>query len=167
MADVQINLNVKGMSDLSVKLDGLIDRLGGLDDFWRDVAQYMVRSTQNRILRQKIGQGKAPDGEPWAPLSQETTIPFKGHGHQLFQSGELAGSVYVADIHDKGFTISASADHAEYMQFGVSRTSGWIKGKKVPARPFMGFSETNIRTISKMLKKYLESSHTSDFGDDE
>ena len=43
------------------------------------------------------------------------------------------------------------------MQKGIParKMKGWIKRKKVPARPFLGFSEANIKRLAKILQEHL------------
>jgi phage gpG-like protein len=102
-----------------------------------------------------------PDGERWAAL-REVTIKLKGGSESiLFQSGELAKGIQVEDVTHDGFVLSSTAlnkegeSYSAYLQDGVRRTRGMIKGKKIPPRPFMGFSDENKRRIAKMVRDYL------------
>lgn len=140
------------------RLQELLHQVEHLEPAMEDIADYMVRSTKTRIYR----GGPSPDGDEWAPLSEETTVYFKGHSRPLIDSGELVHSIEVDSVDDTGFVISADADHASYMQEGVRRTSGRIPGKRVPARPFMGFSQTNLDRIRRMLIDHLAAANEAE-----
>jgi phage virion morphogenesis protein len=137
------------------RLNHILEHSEHLQPAIQEAAEYMVRSTRNRITGKKSDR-HAPDGEPWAPLS-EMTIEKKGHNQILYQSGELLDSIHIENVTNDGFTVIADSPHASYMQSGVKRTNGWVKGKKIPARPFIGFSEANIRRIAKILRDYIDS----------
>jgi phage virion morphogenesis protein len=145
-------------SSFNTRLTDLLKHLSNLSPVWEEAAEYMKRSTINRILRSK----RSPSGERWAALS-ELTIALKGHVRQLFETGELAQSVKVSDVSDGGFIVSATADHASYMQDGVKKIRGKYRSNRpspqVPPRPFMGFSDENKKRIAKMLRDYLASGH--------
>lgn len=139
---------------VTARLHKLLQRTGNLSPAWQDAAEYMRNSTVNRILRTK----KSPEGERWAALS-EVTIELKGHDKPLFETGELSESIGVGDVSDEGFEIFSSSDHASYMQEGVQTLRGAFRSKKpapqVPPRPFMGFSDENMKRISQILHNYL------------
>lgn len=158
MPSVRINIDTRLFS---ARLNEMLRSIGSMEEVWQDAAQYMVNSTRNRILRQKV----SPSGEAWAPLS-EVTIELKGHDRALFHTGELARSIEVTSSGPDGFTVAAQAEHASYMQNGVKRTGGFIPNKRVPARPFMGFSEANKRRISRMLRDHIDGRNGMSGGDE-
>ncbi|TXM68196.1 phage virion morphogenesis protein [Methylobacterium sp. WL120] len=147
---IDFTLTQSDLRRLSKRLEGLISKAKNLSPFFDDSAAYMVNVVQNRIYRTKRG----PDGQKWPKLSQ-TTIDIKGSSGILYQTGELGRSVHVDSQDRSGFIIVADAPYAGYMQNGVKKTGGFIKNKVVPARPFMGISERNIKVISKMLKDHM------------
>lgn len=136
------------------RLARLLERSGHLEPAWQDAAEYMKNSTVNRILRTK----KSPEGERWAALS-EVTIELKGHDKPLFETGELSNSIGIGDVSNDGFEIFSASDYASYMQEGVQTLRGAFRSKKpapqVPPRPFMGFSDENMKRISQILHNYL------------
>lgn len=115
----------------------------------REASQYMVHSTQTRITRDH----RSPSGVDWAPLS-DLTIMLKGHDRPLFQTGFLSRSIHTSKATDKGFVVKTDAPYAGWMQKGVKRTSGRYRGT-IPPRPFAGFSQTNIRRLSQMLRRHI------------
>jgi phage virion morphogenesis protein len=154
MPSLSVRLDADDLARLNRRLSKLLHDTLDLEPVWREAAEYMKQSTQNRILRTKT----APDGERWAALS-DVTIELKGHDSQLFESGEMAGSVDVLDVSNDGFMITTDAPYASYMHKGVKRVKGAFRSKRpapqIPARPFMGFSDENVRRISKMVRDYL------------
>lgn len=145
MPDIRVDLR-KG--ELKSRLSQLARRIDNPEELMSEIGDYMVRSTQNRILRQKVD----PDGNAWAPLA-ESTVARKGHSSILFETGDLARSIKV-DRHGKTFTvITSDVEYADYMQEGFTH---WKSGKRVPARPFMGVSDANNRRIVRMIRNYIE-----------
>jgi phage virion morphogenesis protein len=155
MSGLAIRIEANDLRRLDKRISDLLHDVLNLEPAMAEAAQYMVRSTQNRILRTKT----SPDGERWEAL-RDVTVNLKGHDRILFQTGDLAKSIQVADVTNHGFMITSSADYASYMQDGIKRTRGMIKNKTVPARPFMGFSDENKKRIAKIIRDYL--AHGSD-----
>jgi len=154
MPSLSVSIDSGDIAKLNRRISKLLHDTLNLEPVMAEAAEYMKRSTVNRILRTKT----SPDGERWAALS-DVTIALKGHDQPLFQSGELSKGIDVLDVSKDGFMISAEAPHASYMQKGVSKVKGAFKSKRpapqVPARPFMGFSDENVRRISSMIRNYL------------
>lgn len=150
MPALKIEVDGHDFKRLNKRISDLLGDVLELHSVYDEAAQYMKRSTENRILRSKTG----PDGERWEAL-RDVTVNLKGHDTILFESGELSRSIQVSDVSNDGFELMAAAPHASYMQNGIESTRGFIKGKKVPPRPFMGFSEENKSRIAKMIRDYL------------
>jgi phage gpG-like protein len=154
MPSIAVRLVADDLAKLNKRIKKLLHDALDLEPVMEEAAQYMKRSTVNRILRSKT----SPEGERWEALS-DATIALKGHDRPLFASGELAAGIYVEEITPDGFVIAADSDHASYMQNGVAVVKGAFKSKRpmpqIPARPFMGFSDENVRRISKMIRDHL------------
>jgi phage virion morphogenesis protein len=150
MSGLAIRIDEHDLRRLDRRISELLHDVLHLEPVLSEAANYMVRSTQNRILRSKT----SPDGARWEAL-RDVTVNLKGHDRILFQTGDLANSIKVEDVSNSGFVVTSDAEHASYMQDGVKRTRGMIKNKKIPPRPFMGFSDENKRRIAKMIRDYL------------
>jgi phage virion morphogenesis protein len=154
MPSLSVRLESADLARLNSRISKLLHDTLNLEPVWAEAAEYMKNSTANRILRTKM----SPEGERWEALS-DVTIALKGHDRPLFQSGELAGGINILDVSNDGFMITADAPYASYMQKGVKKVKGAFKSKRpqpqIPARPFMGFSDENVRRISKMVRDYL------------
>ncbi|MGX9944870.1 phage virion morphogenesis protein [Bradyrhizobium denitrificans] len=150
MSGLQIKVDETNIHTLHKRIAELLHDVLHLEPVYAEAAEYMKRSTVNRILRSKT----SPDGERWEAL-RDVTVNLKGHDRILFETGDLANSIQVGDVSHDGFVLTASAKHASYMQDGIRRTRGMIKNKTVPPRPFMGFSDENKRRIARMIRDYL------------
>jgi phage gpG-like protein len=157
MADLQVKIDARDIRKLNKRIADLLHDTLHLEPVFAEAAEYMKRSTVNRVLRSKTG----PDGERWAAL-RDVTIKLKnGNDSILFQSGELSRGIQIEDVSHDGFVLSSTAlnkegePYSSYVQDGVKRTRGMIRGKTIPPRPFMGFSDENKRRISKMIRDYL------------
>ncbi|MEH2517482.1 phage gpG-like protein [Bradyrhizobium sp. AZCC 1610] len=154
MPSLSVRLDQQTLSRLNRRLAELLRDATDLEPVMQQAAQYMKNSTVNRIVRTKT----SPGGERWAALS-DVTAELKGHDQPLFHSGEMSRGINIADVSDDGFMIVADAPYASYMQRGVSKVKGAFRSKRpspqIPARPFMGYSEENIRRISKMIRAHI------------
>jgi phage virion morphogenesis protein len=154
MSGLQLKIDVSDFSRLTKRLERLLHQAGNMRPVMQEAAEYMVNSTKNRILRTKRG----PDGEKWAAISA-LTAELKGSTAIMFETGDLARSVQVGDVSDHGFMIFTDAEQASWLQGGVRQVKGKYRPKtprpQIPPRPFMGFSQSNIKRISKMLRDYL------------
>lgn len=157
MPSLSVRIDSEDIGRLNRRVGALLQAVSHLEPIMAQGAEYMKNSTVNRILRTKM----SPQGERWAALS-DVTVRIKGHDSPLFHTGELAGSVNVKQADDHGFMISADAPYASYMQNGVkaktkskSRSRSKAVKMRTPARPFMGFSNENVRRITRMIKDYI------------
>jgi len=104
-----------------------------------EVAKMGVDATKHRITQSKTG----PDGQPWAPWSMATIRANRGKGGSLlFRTGALNNSIEYR-ISEKTLTIYSNVGYAKYLQFGTP---------KMPARPFLGWSQADINKIKKILQ---------------
>ena len=154
MPSLSVRLDTEALGRLNRRLSQLLKDAVDLEPVMQQAAQYMKNSTVNRILRTKT----APDGERWEALS-DVTAELKGHDQPLFHSGEMSRGIDIADVSDDGFMIVADAPYASYMQRGVNQVRGAFRSKRpspqIPARPFMGYSDENVRRISKMIRDHI------------
>ena len=164
-----INFQIQGWKKLERKLKAAQDIMRSLKPYWQSVGSYIQRQTIN----ERFGKEQSPSGEKWQPLSEMTkTIRRKKHptGDMkiLKDSGELrksihyeAGNNYVkvgsvlkyARIHQFGGTINVSNKQRRLLYrrgFRVGRTI------KIPARPFLGISQSEREHIKSMFHSYIK-----------
>ena len=150
MAGLKLDVDDHDFRRLTRRIGELLHDILELHTVYAEAAQYMKRSTENRLLRSKT----SPDGDRWEAL-RDVTVNLKGHDTILFETGDLSRSIEVSDVSNDGFELISNAPHASFMQDGIKRTRGMIKNKTVPPRPFMGFSDENKRRIARMIRDYL------------
>ena len=153
---IRIRVSAPAFRSLESKLAKMLERLRNPQPVLNDIANYMVRVTQNRIVTTKRG----PDGSRWADNS-ELTQYLKGRNSPLYASGSLASSIQIIRTDRYGFSVGSRLDYAAPVQEGVSIMKGRYKSSKkpspqIPARPFLGFSEQNKHKISQMIRNYIK-----------
>lgn len=136
----ELGITIQAINQLKVKLNGdltpLMEAIGG---------------ELESGTRQRFAQKHAPDGSYWAKLKSSTIrqkINKKGdNAGILVESGRLEESIaYQADKHS--VSVGVSETYGVYHQFGTVR---------MDARPFLGISADDERTILEMINDYLES----------
>jgi phage gpG-like protein len=154
MATVSVRMTTSGLAETNKRLAKLLNNAEHMEKAWQEAADYMVRSTKNRINRTKTG----PEGDKWAALSAVTT-QLKGHDWPLYATGALVSGITVGQVSNDGFQVISNAPYSSYMQAGVKKLRGKFRSKRpapqVPPRPFMGFSKENNRRISKIIWQHL------------
>jgi len=152
-------------------LDRLSDGLGDLSIMMQDVAEFLVTSTKDRF-----GEGTAPDGTPWAPKSQTTLDAYAARhdrvdARPLFgPSGMLSQRIFAETTADS-VRWGSPMIYAAVMQFGAEqgefgafmgidkrgrRHFHTIPWGDIPARPFLGLSETDRDGITAIANEYVE-----------
>lgn len=113
----------------------------------RDIAGLLEASA-----RRAFEQERSPDGKPWADLSDLTKRRRAATGHwpgQILQvTGRLIGSLassYDATSAQAGTNLPQARTHqkgAKQGAYGRTRRGGPIPWGDIPARPFLGPSDT-------------------------
>ena len=81
MANVAVRLDAADLAKLSKRISDLLHDTLNLGSVMDEAAEYMKRSTVNRVLRTKI----APNGDRWEALS-EVTVELKGHEERRYDA---------------------------------------------------------------------------------
>ncbi|MEW6416167.1 MAG: phage virion morphogenesis protein [Pseudomonadota bacterium] len=175
MALIQIDVDDREVLDVLAKL---ARRAGDLSPALRQIGEDLADSTQRRFAT-----GTAPDGSRWAPNSPTTLLRYlaskdrpkgvfgkrdgkltaRGIGvalgkKPLVDSGNLASTINYQVV-DGGRTllVGSPQKYAAVQQFGAKKGS---LGKRapwgdIPARPFLGISADDRRSILDVLQAYL------------
>jgi phage virion morphogenesis protein len=101
----------------------------------------LVRSTRKRIGSEK----RAPDGTPWVAWSDDYEARKKP-GTMLRQSGTLMRSI-AAIVGTDQIEVGSDDIKAAVHQYGHTVTSGPFAGKHIPARPYLGLSDSDEASI--------------------
>jgi phage virion morphogenesis protein len=152
---ISIRISQKSLREIDNKIKKLVERIDNPRPILNDIANYMVRVTQNRLTTTK----KGPDGSRWSDNS-ELTQYLKGRNNPNYASGALASSISVTRRDRWGFSIGSKLAYAGYVQHGVKVMKGRYQSKtkpqpQIPARPFLGFSEQNKHKIAQMMREYI------------
>lgn len=140
----------------------LLERSRDLSGLMADIGEALTESTQRRFAT-----GTAPDGTPWVPLAD-------GSGRTpLVDTGRLRGEIFPSHGSD-WVEIAATARQARWHQEGTDPYTIVPKGKKalawpggpgprkkvnhpgLPARPFIGLSAEDERTIERLAEAWLD-----------
>lgn len=129
---MEMLFTVAGLSGLS-KLTALQPRLiFAVETAMHSSAQLIVKDIKRRMMGTALSS---------------TGHSFPGE-FPAIQTGQLSGSLRSVDISHDGFGITATANHAPYLQHGTYRMA---------ARPFTSKGiELNLGTIEDTIIKYLK-----------
>ncbi|WP_322895185.1 MULTISPECIES: phage virion morphogenesis protein [unclassified Yoonia] len=161
------------------ELEVVMFRLGGaLEDkteVMEGIGEFLRQATIDRILA-----GTQPDGQPFAPRSQTTIDIYAAqgqtYGQPLNRKGDMRDGIDYEASKDS-VVFGSSAIQAAVMQFGAEQGSfGAQTGRTrpsekrpksqdyfttlpwgdIPARPFIGLSESDEVSIIELISEYLE-----------
>ncbi len=146
-------------AEVMAALNRLADAAHDATPLMRDLGEYLLRTTRDRFASET-----APDGTPWAPLSEVTRGRKRRNvGKILTESGTLGGSglVYQArrDRVEVGSPLIYAGTHqlgAERGAFGSMSNGAPIPWGDIPARPFLGLSGDDTREIVALVNDYME-----------
>lgn len=145
MAGASLTIDVTD-DELRAALQRLASALGpGLGTAMREIGEEMVLATQKRFRTQA-----GPDGIAWAPLSPGYAASARKRRSPeiLVLRGYLQGLIrYDADSD----SVSWGTDRV----YGATHQFGRAE-KNIPARPFLGLSESDKRTILEIIADHLE-----------
>ena len=104
------------------------------------VAKYYLNA-----LKRRFNSMETPDGMPWKPLSEKykATKPLAVRDKILVLSGRLKDSFTYA-VSQQRIAFMTTVPYAATHQFGSAK-------KNIPARPFLGFSKSNLKEIEKVI----------------
>lgn len=149
-----ITLELKG-DDIELALARLQAGLGDLSEVTNEIGGFLAEMTQQRIER-SLG---APDGTAWAANSPFTRTRDP---RPLIDTGEMARNInhqYGPDFVE----VIATGVQVRTMQFGAVKGAfgQTAKGRPlpwgdIPARPFMGLSDSDRSGIEEALQEWLE-----------
>lgn len=149
--------------EITAALARLSHALGDLTPVMQDIGEFLVESTKRRFE-----SGAAPDGTPWAAKSPTTIEAYERRGDRvdfrpLFgPSGRLSREVNFRAGPDE-VEVGSSLIYAAVMQggatkgaFGTTSRGGAIPWGTIPARPFIGLSDTDQAAVLDIVSEWLE-----------
>jgi len=157
--------------DIQRELQRLEKKAGNLNPCLKNIGQYLVESTQERFTKEVD-----PAGVKWAAL-KESTKARKKHTKILTESSGLREDVHYT-VRNNGLRVGNTKLYAATHQFGrdkmpehkrtVTTAYGnklkfpvWAQVKsydpKIPARPFLGFSDDDRERILEITQDHITS----------
>jgi len=151
--------------EVQLAFNRLIQAGEDLSPAMRAIGEHMVNTTRERFRDEK-----APDGTPWAPLSEVTLKRKKRNVDKILtERGYLSGTIAYREGPDF-VEIGSSRIYASTHQFGAAkgefggvRTS--LPGRSffqpipwgdIPARPFLGVSDEDSAAIADAVLDHID-----------
>ncbi|WP_323036244.1 phage virion morphogenesis protein [Pararhodobacter sp.] len=170
-----ITLDIKD-ADVTAALDRLARAITDMTPTMGEIEQYWLKST-----KQRMREGKSPDGSSFAPRSEATLANYARKGltpgaHPLWLSGDMRENQIHSASGSDYVEIGSSAIQAAVMQFGaeagafgarMGKTKPSEKRKSsqayffsipwgnIPARPFLGMAEADKTAIEEIVGEWL------------
>lgn len=145
MAGATVTVDIR---EVSAALARLIRASGSMRPYFLELGEELTESTKSRFAAQVD-----PQGRPWQPLSRRylrSARKRKSRGPNLILTltGALRGTIsYRAD--SSSVTIGTNRVYGATHQFGRG---------PIPARPFLGLSQSDRSTVLQTALDYFERS---------
>ena len=155
--------------------DGLLSRAANPRPAYIAIGEYLIRSADQNFARQQ-----SPDGQRWAPNTRLTIERYlagalKGGSKLLDKKGRLnskgaqfVGSKKILQGHtgmlrhrlfyrlvSDGVEYSSPEVYAAMMQFGGKKSNYPHLLGDIPARPYLGLSGNDQKTVVDIMTAYL------------
>jgi len=131
-------------------LDKLVQKTMRLRPAFLEIRELLIESTERRFKDER-----GPDGQPWSALSAMTLKSRKKKASRfptgiLKQSGQMAENIN-GEATETSLIIGSPEVQSAIQQFGGTAGFGGV----IPARPFLGLSDDDIRGITGILEDHL------------
>ncbi|WP_330925245.1 phage virion morphogenesis protein [Candidatus Sororendozoicomonas aggregata] len=145
MAGVVIEQSVKGLEALASQLNQLTRVQYG--ELMEQVGATVESQTRRRLSEEKA----APDGTPWAPLSDAwvTKKAERSSGGALEYQGHLVDSISYR-VSGNEVAVGTGLIYGAIHQMG-----GEPVGLPIPARPYLGLSGDNETELNEVIGQWL------------
>ena len=146
-------------------------RVGNMKPAMEEIGEHLTETTKRRFET-----STAPDGSSWASNAQATILAHLGiHKGNFTKSGKISAKgagramskrpligesrSLMSTIHynagSQSVEIGSPMKYAAMQQFGGSKASFPHLWGDIPARPFLGFSDDDQRSIIELISRYL------------
>jgi phage virion morphogenesis protein len=152
-------IRVEGDREAQALLAELARRTGDIRPAMDGIGQILVSNVQQRFIDQR-----APDGQPWAPLSPVTLSRRRGGGGQILRdTGRLASSISYR-VAGGAVELGSNVEYAGMHQYGArkgqygTRRGHPIPWGNVPPRPFFGYNDQDQSDVLELIQRYIDAS---------
>lgn len=142
---------IQGRTTIRSWFNAFLDALTRQDPAMREIGEAMVLSTKRRFNIEM-----SPSDGRWARNSP-VTIEQKGHSKPLKgKTDALRQSIrYTLLGSGKAVTVGSDLPYAAMQQFGGTKERFPHLWGDIPARPFLGRSDADQRTIRKIMRRHM------------
>ena len=153
-ARIEVTVDDAEIRRVLAKLSGAVKDMSPL---MHSIGEHLLNTTRERFVDQK-----APDGTPWAPLSEATKRRKRRNRDKvLTERGFLRGNLaYRADA--TSVRVGSPSIYAGTHQFGAERGVFGTTGRgrpvpwgDIPARPFLGLSDADRDEVLRLAERFL------------
>ena len=147
-----INVEVNDQAILAA-LRQLQNHTANLRPALKEIGETLKESTQQRFVNYT-----GPDGVMWEANSDATyERKASRSGIPLTDSGTLGDTINSKVLGNDSVMIYSPMQYAAMMQFGGTKAEFPHLWGDIPARPFLGVSDSDESEIVSILRTYLES----------
>jgi phage virion morphogenesis protein len=156
---IRLDINT---SPISARLDRAADVLEDLTPVHHAIGEYMVEATRQRFLR-----GEAPDGTRWQPKKPATIARYRARGdgsrpNPLIGPSERLGREIAMFAGRDAVELGSALEYSGVMQggaakgaFGADKAGRPLPWGTIPARVWLGISDTDERNILDIVDEHL------------
>ncbi|GEK71588.1 MULTISPECIES: phage virion morphogenesis protein [Halomonas] len=156
MAGARIQFDIAARPVL-VALGELLDRVEDPRPAFREIGEYLDMAHRDRWDAQK-----APDGTPWAPLSEATQARKKKNRDKILVRDGYLRDLLRYDVSLEALLFGTDRKYGAVHQFGAERgafgqaSNGTpIPWGDIPARPWLGLADEDEQPVLEILERYL------------
>ena len=148
MAGSFVSIAVSGEEKIAKAFNRLISQSDDLNPAFRDIGEYMLEVTQDRMSNER-----GPDGQAWEPLSINTieNKSLSGQSDKILRGYGTLADLLNYQINGNQLTFGSNMEYAATHQFGRAKAN-------IPARPFLGVSQSDEVEVLDILRSHLSSS---------
>ncbi|EOX1534567.1 phage virion morphogenesis protein [Vibrio cholerae] len=152
MAGVTLSINVSDVEAIRSHINQFAERGQNMSPALRDIGEHLLLSHHERWQQQQ-----SPDGTPWAPLSPKYQKRKKKHADLILVLNQhLSSSSLNYDVDPLGLSFGTSSEYGAIHHFGGSPEMR-PSNAAIPARPWLGLSESDFDEIAQILAIHLTS----------
>ena len=151
MAGASITIELNGLSNSIDIINSMLRKADNLEPAMADIGEMLLLSHQERNAKQQ-----APDGTPWAELSQTTQKIKPRHQTSPLRLNDILLNQLLYQANDSGLEFGSNMIYAAMHQFGgTTAPNSMIPNKEIPARPFIGLSADDEAMVIETVEDYL------------